>query len=530
MVTKNQTSQREPIDRGDAVVQFCERALVHVQGDLAGQPFTLQPWQRRIVRDLFGTVDGDGRRRYREALIAVPRKNGKSTLGAALALAALCLDGEQGAQIFSAAADKDQARLVFSIAKAMVGRSQLLSEMLQVYGDAIVNPDLHGVYKPISADAYTKHGLNPHLVIFDELHAQKTPDLYDVLRTGMGARSQPLMVSITTAGYARDSVCRKVWDYASAVSEGMIHDEAFYASVWETDPAADWTDPDQWAAANPNLGVSVSREFLERECEKAKRDTAYENTFRQLYLNQWTEQSVRYIPMRDWDATASIPLPDLDGQPCFIGIDLSNTVDLTAWVAAFPLASLPGDDDAETPAVALVPRVYIPAERMEERERRDRVPYRAWVKDGIVTATPGNSVDYETVMADIMAAADTYDVKGVGIDPWNSTHMQQRLLGEGVPVVAYRQGFKSFADPTKQLQRLTLEHRIIHAGSAPLRWNMANLVVRRDEAGNVKPDKARAAEKIDIAVAAIMAIGLWQAETLAARSHYDMNDLVEFQW
>ena len=530
MVTKNQTSQREPIDRGEAVVQFCERALVHVQGDLAGQPFTLQPWQRRIVRDLFGTVDGDGRRRYREALIAVPRKNGKSTLGAALALAALCLDGEQGAQIFSAAAEKDQARLVFSIAKAMVGRSQLLSEMLQVYGDAIVNPDVHGVYKPISAEAYSKHGLNPHLVIFDELHAQKTPDLYDVLRTGMGARSQPLMVSITTAGYARDSVCRKVWDYASAVSEGMIHDDAFYAAVWETAPAADWTDPDQWAAANPNLGVSVSREFLERECEKAKRDTAYENTFRQLYLNQWTEQSVRYIPMRDWDATASIPLPDLDGQPCFIGIDLSNTVDLTAWVAAFPLASLPGDDDAETPAVALVPRVYIPAERMEERERRDRVPYRAWVKDGIVTATPGNSVDYETVMADIMAAADTYDVKGVGIDPWNSTHMQQRLLGEGVPVVAYRQGFKSFADPTKQLQRLTLEHRIIHAGSAPLRWNMSNLVVRLDEAGNVKPDKARAAEKIDIAVAAIMAIGLWQAETLAARNHYDSNDLVEFQW
>ena len=530
MVTKNQTSQREPIDRGEAVVQFCQRALVHVQGDLAGQPFTLQPWQRRIVRDLFGTVDGDGRRRYREALIAVPRKNGKSTLGAALALAALCLDGEQGAQIFSAAAEKDQARLVFSIAKAMVGRSQLLSEMLQVYGDAIVNPDVHGVYKPISAEAYSKHGLNPHLVIFDELHAQKTPDLYDVLRTGMGARSQPLMVSITTAGYARDSVCRKVWDYASAVSEGMIHDDAFYAAVWETAPAADWTDPDQWAAANPNLGVSVSREFLERECEKAKRDTAYENTFRQLYLNQWTEQSVRYIPMRDWDATASIPLPDLDGQPCFIGIDLSNTVDLTAWVAAFPLASLPGDDDAETPAVALVPRVYIPAERMEERERRDRVPYRAWVKDGIVTATPGNSVDYETVMADIMAAADTYDVKGVGIDPWNSTHMQQRLLGEGVPVVAYRQGFKSFADPTKQLQRLTLEHRIIHAGSAPLRWNMSNLVVRLDEAGNVKPDKARAAEKIDIAVAAIMAIGLWQAETLAARNHYDSNDLVEFQW
>ena len=523
MVSKQK--QHTP-NRGEEVVQFCERALVHVQGAMAGKPFRLEPWQARIVRDLFGTLDTTGNRRYREALIAVPRKNGKSTLGAALALAALCLDDEPGAQIFSAAADKDQARLVFQIAKAMCGRSPLLSEMLDVYGDSIVNPEAGAVYKPISADAYTKHGLNPHLVIFDELHAQKTPELYDVLRTGMGARAQPLMVSITTAGYARDSVCRKLWDYAAAVSQGMISDPAFYPAVWETDPAADWTDPDQWEKANPNLGVSVGRDFLARECEKAKRDTAYENTFRQLYLNQWTEQSVRYLPMRDWDATAARPMPDLGGRPCFMGVDLSNTVDLTAWVLAFPLES--ETDQAAT--VALVPHVYIPAERMDERERRDRVPYRAWCQDGLVTATPGNSVDYETVLADILAAAEMYDVRGVGIDPWNSMHMQQRLVDEGCPVVQYRQGFKSFADPTKQLQRLTLERRILHGGHPPLRWNMANLVVRRDEAGNVKPDKAKAAEKIDIAVAAIMAIGLWQAETVAARNHYDTNDLVEFTW
>lgn len=518
---------------GERVVQFCERALVHVQGDMAGKPFRLEPWQRRIVMDVFGNVDEHGKRIYREALVAVPRKNGKSTLGAAIALAALCLDQEDGAQIFSAAADKDQARLVFNIAKMMCGRSEVLSELLEVYNDAIVNnsQNRNAVYKALSAEAYSKHGLSPHLVVFDELHAQKTSELYDVLRTGMGARSQPLMISITTAGYARESICRKVWDYANAVASGMIVDNGFYAAVWETDPKADWTDPEQWYQANPNLGVSVSRAFLEREAELAKHDASRENNFRMLYLNQWCSQSERHIPMRDWDETAEIPMPDLSGAPCFIGVDLSSTIDLTAWVAAFPLDSLPGDGPDETAtAVALVPRVYIPSERIEERERRDRVPYREWVKKGLVTATPGNSVDYEQVLSDLLHASELYDVRGVGIDPWNSTHMQQRLMSEGVPVVSYRQGFRSFSDPTKQIKKLTLEHRILHGGNAPLRWNMENLSVRRDEQGNLKPDKSRAALKIDVAVAAIMGIGLWQASEIAQVSHYDTHDLREYSY
>tara|TARA_R100000808_G_scaffold5235_1_gene16074 strand:- start:9661 stop:11205 length:1545 start_codon:yes stop_codon:yes gene_type:complete len=507
-------------DDGQRVLDFCARYLVHVQGRLSGKPFTLEPWQAEITRKIFGAKRANGTRQYREALVAIPRKNGKTTMGAAWALAMLVLDNEPGGQIFSAAADKDQARLCFHIAKEMVGRSELLSQILQVYKDAIVYDEIGAAYKPISADAFTKHGLNPSGVIFDELHAQKTRELYDVLQTGMGARSQPLMVSITTAGWDRESICAKVWDYANQVDDGQIDDAAFFPAIWQAEDDADWTDERVWRQANPNLGTSVSVEFLQRECEKARQDTAYENTFRQLYLNQWTEQAVRYLPMMDYDAQAEL-LPELEGRECYMGVDLSATIDLTAWVLCFPL-----EDDV----VALLPAAYIPSGRMGARERRDRVPYGAWVRDELITATDGMSIDYERVLSDIQEACQTYDVKAIAVDRWNSTHLQQRLMADGANVVQHGQGFRDMADPTKQLQRLIVEHKLIHGNNPVLRWNMANLVVERDAAGNVKPSKKASTEKIDVAVAAIMAIGIWQAEALTAAGYYDTHDLVEFSW
>jgi phage terminase large subunit-like protein len=488
---------------------------------MAGKPFVLEPWQEKLTRDIFGALRPDGTRQHREALVAVPRKNGKTTLGAAWALALLILDNEPGGQVFSAAADKDQARLCFAIAKEMVGRSPLLSDLLEVYKDAIVYEDIGAAYKPISADAFTKHGLNPSGVIFDELHAQKTRELYDVLQTGMGARSQPLMVSITTAGWDRESICAKTWDYARQVADGAIPDAAFYPALWELEEGADWQDEKVWAKCNPNLGVSVSMDFLQRECAKAREDTAYENTFRQLYLNEWTEQAVRYLPMADWDATSHHTLPDLAGQPCYMGVDLSATVDLTAWVLVFPL-----DDER----VAVLPRAYIPGGRIGARERRDRVPYGAWVRDELITATDGLSVDYESVLADITEACSTYKVEAIAVDRWNSTHLQQRLMADGANVVQHGQGFRDMADPTKQLQRLTLERKIVHGGHPVLRWNMANLVVERDAAGNVKPSKKASTEKIDLAVATIMALGVWQAEAITGAGHYETHDLLEFSW
>jgi len=503
--------------RGDTVVGFCSEVLRHVSGRSAGSRFVLRPWQEKIFRDLFSTVGDDGLRQYREALIAVPRKNGKSTMGAAMALASLCLDKEEGGQIFSAAADRDQARLVFAIAKSMVARSEVLTEILTVYNDAIINEEYSSVYRPLSSDAFTKHGLSPSCVVFDELHCMRTPELYETLLTGMGARSQPLMVSITTAGYARESICRKVWDYAASVREGMITDPAFYSAIWETDPKADWTNPEQWQAANPNLGVSVSMEFLSREAAKAATDTAYENTFRRLFLNQWTEQATRFIPMSDWD-DAPDEMPDIDGVPCYMGLDLSNTIDLTAWVLAFPV------DDG----IVLLPHAYIPADRMDVRERRDRVPYRAWVQDGLITATPGNSVDYDRVLRDITEACQIYDVRGIAVDRWNSTQITQQLMHDGANIVQHGQGYRDMSDPTKQLQRLVVDKKIWHGNHPVLRWNMSNLVVQTDEANNYKPDKKRSAEKVDLAVAAIMAISVYNAEQVAGANHYDTHDLKEY--
>lgn len=482
-------------------VRFFERLLRHTKGEWAGEAFGLQEWQRKIVREVFGWKRGDGTRKYRRVYIEIPRKNGKSTLSSGLALYLLFADGEPGAEVYSAAADREQAAIVFEQAKQMVISSPALSRYARPFKRAIVVEETMSSYKVLSSDAPTKHGLNAHGVIFDELHAQRNRELWDVLTTSMGARRQPLLVAITTAGFDRESICWEQHEYARQVLDGVIVDESFYAYIAAADPGDDWTDPAVWAKANPSMGVTVQEEYLRAEAERARQVPAYQNTFRRLHLNQWTQQEERWLDMAAWERSAG-PLGakelegELAGGLAYGGLDLASTTDVAAFAAVFPVDDWYG----------VVMRFWIPRENMMERARRDRVPYDAWVRDGWITATPGNVIDFTRIVADIRELGKRFRIAEVAFDRWGAVQVSQELTNAGMTMVQFGQGFASMASPTKELLRLVLEGKLRHGGNPVLRWMADNLTVEMDAAGNVKPSKKRSREKIDGMVAMIMGL------------------------
>lgn len=478
---------------------FFERLLVHTKGDWAGGAFKLQPWQRdEIIRPLFGWKRPDGTRRYRRAYVEIPRKNGKSTLCAGIALYLLFADGEAGAEVFSAAADRDQASIVFDSAKTMAEASPQLIKRCKPFKRSIVVPETNSFYRVLSADAYTKHGLNAHGIVFDELHAQPNRELYDVLNTSTGARKQPMMVMITTAGFDRNSICWEQHEYARQVRDGLIDDSSMFVYIAAADEGDDWTDPAIWAKANPGLGVTVSLEYMQEQCRQAMQSPAYQNTFRRLHLNQWTSQDSRWLDMTAWDA-CDAPLPDLRGRVCYAGLDLASTTDIAALVLAFPPV-------AAGEPVWLLPYFWVPQENLIARGRKDRVAYDAWARDGLIEATPGNVIDYNYIERRIGEVARLYKLKEIAFDPWNASQTAQSMGNAGITMIEMRQGMASMTAPTKELNRLVLSGGIGHGGNLVLRWMADNVVVKSDAAGNLKPDKGMSRQRIDGIVAAIMGI------------------------
>jgi phage terminase large subunit-like protein len=479
-------------------VNFFEKYLTHTKGRWAGTPFILQDWQRKeIIEPLFGWKRRDNTRKYRQAYIEIPRKNGKSTLAAGIGLYLLFADNEPGAEIYSAAADRDQAAIVFEQAKAMVESNSQLSKRAQIYKRSIVVPATRSSYKVISAEAYTKHGLNAHGIVFDELHAQTSRELYDVLNTSTGARTQPLMVMITTAGYDRTSICWEMHEYSRQIQKGVVEDPSFFVYLASADEEDDWTSPKIWQKANPGLNVTIGMDYLKQECDKAKQVPAYQNTFRRLHLNQWTNQDERWLDLLAWDA-CDYPIPDLTGRPCYAGLDMASTTDIAAFVMVFP----PQDDGY----YYVIPRFYVPRENIVERGLRDRVPYDAWARDGLITATEGNVIDYATIQADIEALNTQYHIQEIAFDRWGAIQISQNLDAMGFTLVPFGQGFTSMSGPSKELLRLILDQKIAHGGNPVLRWMADNVVVKQDPAGNVKPDKSKSREKIDGIVALIMGL------------------------
>jgi phage terminase large subunit-like protein len=430
----------------------------------------------------------------------IPTHN--SEIAAALAIYFLLFDGEIGAEVYSAAADKDQAALVFNVAAQMIRNdAELLAECEIIDSQKrIVHRKSGSFYRAISAEAYSKHGFNASVVIYDELHAAPNRELWDVLSTSQGARAQPLMIAITTAGYDRHSILWELYSHAKKVQEHPKLDPTFLPILYEAPVDADWTDEAVWHKANPALGDFRSIEEMRTMAARAKEIPAQENTFRRLYLNQWTEQSSRWLAMADWDACVSpVTLEALRGRECFVGLDLSATQDLTAMVAVFPTADGTGFD--------VLPQFFLPADHLRERGKRDRVPYDEWARHGELTATEGNVVDYEAVRQVLREWGAQFVVRSVAYDPWNATELVTRLQdSDGLTCIPIRQGFGSLAAPTKSVEKSVLSRRLRHSGHPILRWNVSNVAVETDPAGNIKLSKKVSTGRIDGIAALINAV------------------------
>ena len=475
--------------------------LTHTKGPFAGQPFNLRPWQeKKIIRPLFKLDRKTGKRQYRMCLLMMPRKNGKTELIAALAIDGLMFDGETGAEVYSAAADKDQAALAFNVAAQMIRNDAELAAECEILDSQkrIVHRRSGSFYRAISAEAYSKHGFNASRVLYDELHAAPNRELWDVLTSSTGARAQPLVVAISTAGYDRHSILYELYTHAKAVEENPALDPSFLPVIFEAPAGADWTDEKVWRAANPALGDFRSLDEMRQACARAQAIPAQENTFRRLYLNQWTEQAERWLSLAAWDA-CQVPIDraSLRGRRCFVGLDLSTTTDLTAAVAVFPDAD--GFD--------VLAAFFVPADRIVQRVTRDRVPYDQWTRDGRLTATPGAVVDYDYVRNLLRAWDEEFDLRVVAYDPWNATDLIARLeKQDGLTCVKVRQGFATLSAPSKSLESAILSKRLRHDGHPVLRWNIGNMSVESDAAGNIKPSKELSTERIDGGYALIMAI------------------------
>ena len=510
--------------KAQRVVRFIE-ALRHTKGEFHGQPFHLLPWQEKIIRDVFGTVRDDDptMRQYTTAYIEIPKKNGKSELGAAIALNMLINDDEWKAEVYSCASDRQQAAIVFDVAVDMVRQSPALMKRVKIIPSTrrMIYQPTGSIYQVLSSEVATKHGLNVSACIFDELHTQPTRALYDVMTQGSGdARRQPLWFLLTTAGTDRNSICWEVHQKALDILEGRKIDPRFYPVLFGLPDDADWTSEENWYRANPSLDHTITIDKVRDAFRKAQETPADENQFRQLRLNQWVKQSVRWMPMDKWDECGGVVDPyALEGRACYAGLDLSSTSDLTALVLVFPPIS------EDEPYIAL-PFFWLPEETLSLRVRRDHVPYDQWARRGFIQTTEGNVVHYGFIERFICELGERYDIREIAHDRWNATMMVQTLEDDGFTMVPFGQGFKDMSPPTKELMRIVLEHRLCHGGHPVLRWNMDNAFVRTDPAGNLKLDKEKSTEKVDGAVALVMALDRAMKNLNGGDSVYNHRGLI----
>lgn len=475
--------------------------LKHYKGEWAGQPFILDPWQCFIVGSIFGWKRADGLRRFRVAYEEIARKNGKSQTAAGVGIKLGFFDQEPGAEVYCAATKRDQAKIVFGDAKRMVVASAGFRKEIGVFTSNLHSTGTNSKMEPLGADADTMDGLNIHGAIIDELHAHKTRAMVDVIETATGARRQPLVFEITTAGFDRHSVCWEHREYSVKVLEGSIQDDSWFAYIATIDEGDDWADESVWVKANPGLGVSVKLDDLRRKCEKAKQLPGAQNAFKRLHLNVWTEVNERWIEAEAWDACGfEVDADELAGRNCFGGLDLSTTKDITAGVLVFP----PVEDGEKWKVLC---RFFVPEDSIRERVERASVPYDVWERQGLIEATEGNVVDYNIVQQRIIEDSEKFAIREYAFDRFNSTQLVRNLMDEGVNMVPFGQGFVSMSAPVKELEKLVLQKQIAHGGNPVLKWMASNISAKQDPAGNIKFDKSKSSEKIDGMVALAMALG-----------------------
>ena len=508
--------------KADRAVTFIEN-LCHTKGKWAGTPFWLLPWQEQLIRDIFGIVKPDGNRQFRTAFVEICKKVGKSELAAAIALYLLYADNEPSAEIYGAAADRQQASIVFDVAKQMVEMLPALMKRSKLMGATkrIVNYGNAGYYQVLSAEVGGKHGFSVSGLVFDEIHTQPNRQLYDVLTKGSSdARQNPFHFIITTAGNDRHSIAYELHTKAVDILEGRRVDPTFYPVVYGLKDDEDWEDEANWYKVNPSLGYTVDVERLRDAYREAKQNPADEITFKWLRCNMWVSSTVAWIPdaiyMR---GNEPINMASLEGRDCYAGLDLSSTGDITALVLIFP----PRDEDEK---FVLLPYFWIPEETIPRRVKANSVPYDIWEKQGYIMSTEGNVIHYDFIEKFIMDLSEKYHILEIAVDRWNATHVIQNLEDNGLTMVPFGQGFASMSAPTKEFYRLLMEGKIIHGGHPVMRWMAGNVVVDTDPAGNIKVTKAKSKEKIDGIVAAIMALDRAVRHEGESRSVYDTRGII----
>ncbi len=479
-------------------IKFIE-SLKHTKGEWAGQKFLLEPWQQFVVWNIFGWKLADGTRRFRYAYIEIARKNGKTALSAGIGLYMLFADGESRPEVYSAATVKDQAKICFADAVEIVKATDL-KRYLSPFRNSITYEQKGGLFKPLSSDYGTHDGLNPSCGIIDEFHAHKDSGMFDVIKSAFGARRQPLMFIITTAGFNKSGACYAYRDNVIKILRGVNRDDSLFGIIYTLDDKEEWENPKMWIKANPNLGVSLSVDYLASQVMDAKnRPEAVRNVMTKN-VNLWVDAERTWILDEAWQKCAGMTDPAaLRGCDCWGGLDLSNVSDITAFVLLFN----------ENEKFQLLPFFWIPEEKMLEKIRKENINYDLWVRDGYIKVTPGNVIDYDFVKVDILRIVADYDLKSTAYDRWNASQTIIDLGNEGMEFSPFGQGFGSMSAPTKQFEALVLTQQIEHFANPVLRWMLASTVVKTDPAGNIKPDKEKSAQKIDGIVAAIMALGEW---------------------
>jgi len=500
----------------EKVITFIERYIHHVKGDLAGKLIKLERWQKEdIIKPIFGIKKKkDGKRRFKYIYVEVPKGNAKSTLGAAIALYLLLADGAKGAEVYGAAGDREQARIIFEIAEGMVIEEPELSSRCTVYQHSIKKDKSLNFYRVISAEAKTKHGFNPSGLIFDELHVQTNRQLYDALK--QGAIKRPggfIMVMFTTAGYDKETICYEVHEYANKIKKGIIKDDTFLPVIYSCDPEDDIFSPAVWRKANPGFGSIVHKEFFKEQINEIKNRPAHESTFRRLHLNQWVGSAETWVADDVWMKNSDEPICE---GVCFGGLDLATVRDVAAFILIFP-----GEK------VSVWSCFFVPEDAVLERSHKEGINYDLWVKQGFIIPTPGNAIDYDFIEAKIREVSEKFTIRSIGYDRWMSTQIINNLLDDGFPMEQFGQGYASMSMPTKELEKLAVSGGLAHGGNPVLRWMMSNVQIESDPADNVKVTKKKSREKVDGVVALIMALGQWMTMRDEPRSRYEDDPEIE---
>ena len=488
-------------DAANRVIKFFG-FLKHLKGPLANTPLDIADWQIFIVSQLYGWMrSSDGYRRFRTAYVEVPRKSGKSTFCSGLALYGLIADGESSAEIYSASTTRDQSRIVHGDAQAMIKKSPQLLQHLKVHRSAILHDSSGSKFEPLSSDAGSLEGRSPSFSVVDELHVHKSSEIWDVLNVASGARAQPIIFAITTAGTNREGICYELREYCMKVIDPHldVEDDTFFAAIWTIDEGDDWKDPEVWKKANPSYGISVFPDDLERMARQAMESPSAETNFRTKRLNQWMSSSSAWLTSQDWEATAGErpPIEHFAGKPCYMGLDLASVSDFASMAMLFV------EDGKLYPYI----QHYLPEDTVSNATGYIGVKYRDWTDAGYIKTTEGNITDLSYIEEDIEKAMGLYNVREIAYDAYGATQLSASLIEKGAPMVKFNQGIMSMSDPSKELEKSVKAKTLVHGGDPVLSWMVSNCVLYIDPNDNIKIKKEGDKNKIDGVIALVMALG-----------------------